>query len=136
MAIFDNNNKSANAKTGPATIVAQGTKIKGELHLDYHLHVDGELEGVVHSKSTVVIGQTGSVVGEIFANKLVVNGKFTGTVEAEVVEIMPLGRLDGKISSQELVVERKGILIGETRPKNVQGGALLINEQEKKIENK
>lgn len=98
--------------------------------------MDGELEGVVHSKSTVVIGQTGSVVGEIFANKLVVNGKFTGTVEAEVVEIMPLGRLDGKISSQELVVERKGILIGETRPKNTQGGALLINEQEKKIENK
>ncbi|RVZ41259.1 polymer-forming cytoskeletal family protein [Helicobacter pylori] len=136
MAIFDNNNKSVNAKTGPATIIAQGTKIKGELHLDYHLHVDGELEGVAHSKSTVVIGQTGSVVGEIFANKLVVNGKFTGTVEAEVVEIMPLGRLDGKISSQELVVERKGILIGETRPKNIQGGALLINEQEKKIENK
>ncbi|WRA90923.1 polymer-forming cytoskeletal protein [Helicobacter pylori] len=136
MAIFDNNNKSANAKTGPATIIAQGTKIKGELHLDYHLHIDGELEGVVHSESTVVIGQTGSVVGEIFANKLVVSGKFTGTVEAEVVEIMPLGRLDGKISSQELVVERKGILIGETRPKNLQGGALLINEQEKKIENK
>ncbi|PUD38884.1 polymer-forming cytoskeletal family protein, partial [Helicobacter pylori] len=54
----------------------------------------------------------------------------------DVVEIMPLGRLDGKISSQELVVERKGILIGETRPKNIQGGALLINEQEKKIENK
>ncbi|EMH24262.1 hypothetical protein HMPREF1425_00887 [Helicobacter pylori GAM71Ai] len=98
--------------------------------------MDGELEGVVHSKSTVVIGQTGSVVGEIFANKLVVNGKFTGTVEAEVVEIMPLGRLDGKVSSQELVVERKGILIGETRPKNIQGSALLINEQEKKIENK
>lgn len=91
---------------------------------------------MVHSKSTVVIGQTGSVVGEIFANKLVVNGKFTGTVEAEVVEIMPLGHLDGKISSQELVVERKGILIGETRTKNIQGGALLINEQEKKIENK
>ncbi|WP_237389179.1 polymer-forming cytoskeletal protein [Helicobacter pylori] len=104
--------------------------------MDYHLHIDGELEGVAHSKSTVVIGQTGSVVGEIFANKLVVSGKFTGTVEAEVVEIMPLGRLDGKISSQELVVERKGILIGETRPKNLQGGALLINEQEKKIENK
>lgn len=121
MAIFDNNNKSANAKTGPATIIAQGTKIKGELHLDYHLHVDGRL-GVVHSKSTVVIGQTGSVVGEIFTNKLVVSGKFTGTVEAEVVEIMPLGHLDGKISSQELVVERKGILIGETRPKNIQGG--------------
>ncbi|WQT66792.1 polymer-forming cytoskeletal protein [Helicobacter pylori] len=135
MAIFDNNNKSANAKTGPATIIAQGTKIKGELHLDYHLHVDGELEGVVHSKGTVVIGQTGLVLGEIFANKLVVNGKFNGVVEAEVVEIMPSGLLEGKVSSQELVVERKGILIGETRPKNLQGGALLINEQEKKIKN-
>ncbi len=100
------------------------------------MHIDGELEGSVHSKSTVVIGQTGSVVGEIFANKLVVSGKFNGMVEAEVVEIMPLGRLDGKVSSQELVIERKGILIGESRPKGIQGGKLLINEQEKKIENK
>ncbi|CAJ99141.1 bactofilin family protein [Helicobacter acinonychis] len=133
MAIFDNNHKSVNAKTGPATIIAQGTKIKGELYLECHLHIDGELEGVVHSKGTVVIGQTGLMVGEIFANKLVVNGKFNGVVEAEVVEIMPSGLLEGKVFSQELVVERKGILIGETRPKNLQGSALLTNKQEKKI---
>ncbi|STP04744.1 polymer-forming cytoskeletal family protein [Helicobacter acinonychis] len=97
------------------------------------MHIDGELEGVVHSKGTVVIGQTGLMVGEIFANKLVVNGKFNGVVEAEVVEIMPSGLLEGKVFSQELVVERKGILIGETRPKNLQGSALLTNKQEKKI---
>ncbi|WP_212777931.1 peptidoglycan DD-metalloendopeptidase family protein, partial [Helicobacter pylori] len=52
MAIFDNNNKSANAKTGPATIIAQGTKIKGELHLDCHLHIDGELELIGYSGNT------------------------------------------------------------------------------------
>ncbi|WP_104760616.1 bactofilin family protein [Helicobacter cetorum] len=132
MAIFDNNNKPVNTKAGPATIIAQGTKIKGELHLNCHLHVDGELEGKVESSSTVVIGQTGVIVGEIYANKLVVSGKFNGVIEAEIVEIMPLGHIDGKVSSQELVIERKGILVGESRPKGINGGKMLISDKKEK----
>nr|WP_231283042.1 polymer-forming cytoskeletal protein [Helicobacter cetorum] len=102
------------------------------MHLNCHLHVDGELEGKVESSSTVVIGQTGVIVGEIYANKLVVSGKFNGVIEAEIVEIMPLGHIDGKVSSQELVIERKGILVGESRPKGINGGKMLISDKKEK----
>lgn len=102
---------------GPATIIAQGTKLKGEINTDCHLHIDGEFEGNIHSKNTVMVGKSGVVSGEIYAQKLIVSGKFNGTTESEIVEILPLGRIDGKIITSELVIERKGIFMGESKTK-------------------
>lgn len=64
-----------------------------------------------------MIGKTGLVSGEIYAQKLIVSGKFNGVSECECIEIMPLGRIDGKIISAELVIERKGIFMGESKTK-------------------
>ncbi|PAF51041.1 polymer-forming cytoskeletal protein [Helicobacter sp. 13S00477-4] len=119
MAIFTNDNKQPNGagKMGPATIIAQGTKLNGTIHTDCHLHIDGEFEGNIHSKNTVMVGKSGLVSGEIHSQKLIVSGKFEGVVESEVVEILPLGKIDGKIISSELVIERKGIFMGESKTK-------------------
>ncbi|CCM11347.1 hypothetical protein HHE02_07820 [Helicobacter heilmannii] len=81
------------------------------------MHIDGEFEGTIHSKSVVVIGKNGVMMGDIFASRLVVSGKFNGNAEADVIEIMPLGYVDGKIVSSELIIERKGILTGESHPR-------------------
>ncbi|WP_120950991.1 polymer-forming cytoskeletal protein [Helicobacter sp. L8] len=116
MAIFTNDHKQA--ANGSATIIAQGSKLQGTLKMDCHLHIDGEVEGTIHSSNTVVIGKNGIVVGDIFAPRLIVSGKFNGNAHADLIEIMPLGFVDGKIVSSELVIERKGILVGESRPKD------------------
>ncbi|BCD45945.1 bactofilin family protein [Helicobacter suis] len=129
MAIFTNDHKQPT--NGSATIIAQGTKFKGEVNIDCHLHIDGELEGIVHSESTVVIGKNGVVMGDIFAARLVVSGKFNGNAQADVIEIMPLGYVDGKIVSSELIIERKGILAGESRPRNEVIKALEENKNPK-----
>ncbi len=97
------------------------------MNTDCHLHIDGVIEGSVHSAHTVVIGKNGIVVGDIVAYRLVVNGKLNGNAQADVIEIMPLGIVDGKIVSSELIIERKGILIGESRPKEMTH-ALLENK--------
>lgn len=136
MAIFTNDNKQPNGgtgKMGPATIIAQGTKLKGEINTDCHLHIDGEFEGNIHSKNTVMVGKSGVVSGEIYAQKLIVSGKFNGTTESEVVEILPLGRIDGKIITSELVIERKGIFMGESKTK--QGPADRVQKITSKASN-
>ncbi|PAF48187.1 hypothetical protein BKH46_02460 [Helicobacter sp. 12S02634-8] len=119
MALFTHDNKQPNGagKTGPATIIAVGTKLKGDIHSDCHLHIDGEFEGNIYSKNTVMIGKSGLVSGNIYAQKLIVSGKLSGLIECEVVEILPLGHINGKIISSELVIERKGIFIGESKIK-------------------
>ncbi|ANV97762.1 polymer-forming cytoskeletal family protein [Helicobacter enhydrae] len=113
MAIFTQDHQHTNEGSG-ATIIASGTKIKGEIDTQCHLHIDGEFEGVIHSSHTINIGKSGVVNGEIYSEKLIVNGKFVGSVKSRVVEIMPQGKIDGKVTSHELVIERKGILTGES----------------------
>lgn len=126
MAIFTNDNKQPNGlaqKPGAATIIAQGTKIKGEIITDCHLHIDGEFEGSVRSKSTVMIGKSGFINGEVYANKLIVSGKLKGVTESDSVEIAPIGRFEGVITATELVIEKKGVFIGESKLKGAQSTA-------------
>lgn len=81
------------------------------------MHIDGEFEGIIRSKNSVTIGKSGGVGGEIYADKLVVSGKFTGLSDCDVIEILPQGRIEGKVVTQELVIERKGYFVGESKIK-------------------
>lgn len=124
MAIFTSDDKQSNGvaaqKAGAATIIAQGTRIKGNITTDCHLHIDGEFEGKIDSKNTVMIGKNGYVNGEIYANKLIISGKLKGLTESDAVEISSQGRFEGVITSTELVIERKGVFIGESKVKGMQ----------------
>ncbi|RDU60878.1 polymer-forming cytoskeletal protein [Helicobacter sp. MIT 14-3879] len=116
MAFFAPDNKQPTGKeTGAATIIAANTKFKGEVTTDCHFHTDGEFEGTIHSKNTVMVGKTGIVIGDIFAQKVIISGKVVGNIEAKSIEIMPNGRLEGAIVSDELVIERKGIFLGQSK---------------------
>ena len=120
MAIFASDNQQpdgVNSKSG-ATIIAQGTKIKGEINTDCRLHIDGEFEGNIHSKDTVMIGQNGIVRGDIDTVSLIVSGRFIGSVTSNTLEIKPQGRVEGVVSTSEFVIDRKGTFVGESKTKN------------------
>ncbi|MGP1580893.1 MAG: bactofilin family protein [Wolinella sp.] len=117
MAIFANGDKSIDGASAGTTIVASGTKIKGEIVIDCNLHIDGEFEGTIRSKNGVTIGKDGSVGGEIYAERLIVSGNFKGLCDCDVIEILPQGRIDGEIITKELVIERKGRFVGESKIK-------------------
>ncbi|PAF45879.1 polymer-forming cytoskeletal protein [Helicobacter sp. 11S02629-2] len=131
MAIFTSDNKPINDKVaGAATIIAAGTRIKGDIDTDCHLHIDGEFDGILKSKNTVMIGKGGIARGEIYAQKLIVSGKFIGTSESKTIEIMSHGRFEGMILTEELVIERKGTFIGESK----NGNATKLLDDGKKLE--
>ncbi len=88
------------------------------MNLTCNLYVDGEFEGVINSKNEVNIGKHGHVKGDIFANRLVVQGFVEGLVSADKVEIRADGRMKGTIESAELVIESKGIFEGNSVLKN------------------
>lgn len=116
MAIFNGSNKQVNGNSGSTTI-AYGTKLKGEIEIECNLHIDGEIEGIIRSHNSMTIGKSGMVEGDIFAKKLIVSGRFVGSCECDTVEILPEGRIEGKIVSKELIIEKKGYFVGESRVK-------------------
>ncbi|MCK4841891.1 MAG: polymer-forming cytoskeletal protein [Methylococcales bacterium] len=97
-----------------ATIIASGTKIKGDLTLSASLHIDGEIEGIIHSDNLITIGPKGRVNGEIITQSLVINGVFTGSAKSNNIEILSKGNVKGKLTYAELTIEKGASFEGET----------------------
>lgn len=110
----------SNAKKQPSgtTTIAEGTKIVGEISVNGKLHIDGEAEGKIKIDDNISIGKKGKVKGEIFAGKITITGEFEGSIESNIVEILSGGKVVGKIVCEDLIIEQKGIFIGESLRKD------------------
>lgn len=114
MALFGGNNTNSGA-TAETTIISAGAKIGGEFDFDSKLHIDGELNGTIRSKSEVVIGKGGAVRGKLSAKKVVINGVFEGELKADSLEVLAGGVLDGDIEVEQLGIENGGKFNGTSK---------------------
>lgn len=73
------------------------------------------MEGKINTEKTLIISRSGRVKGEIIADKVIINGLFEGECYANHVEILPHGKAQGVIHSDELSIERGGNFIGESQ---------------------
>lgn len=89
------------------------------MNLECNLYVDGEFEGVIHSSKEVNIGKNGHIKGDVQASRVVVQGYMEGSLNSSRVEIKALGRVNGSIESNELVIEAKAIFEGKSIVKDV-----------------
>lgn len=102
MAIFNKGGISpTSSSSSETTVISSGARIEGKFYFTSMLHVDGELSGIIHSESIVVIGKNGNLKGELQADKIVVNGCFEGQLEANSLEILAGGVVNGDISTQK-----------------------------------
>ncbi|ANE34403.1 putative protein (bactofilin domain) [Campylobacter hyointestinalis subsp. lawsonii CCUG 27631] len=111
MAVFSKYSNNFNAQT---TIISNGAYIKGDLNLNSMLHVNGTIEGVLHSDNTIVIGKDGNVTGNMYAQKIVINGCFEGNIDAEFVELLSGAIVKGDIVSLNLSIENGAKFIGQS----------------------
>lgn len=69
-----------------ATLIAENTRISGDVHFSDELYVNGQIDGNVSadadSGATLVVSDLGTVNGEISVPFVVVNGKVAGDVYA------------------------------------------------------
>ena len=111
MAIFKNKETTTNHSKQTA-IISQGVTIKGNLDLSAKLHVEGVIEGNINSNNEISIGKDGKIIGELVAKKLIINGRFEGKAECDVIEVLEGGVLHGDIVIQNIVIEPNGCFIG------------------------
>jgi cytoskeletal protein CcmA (bactofilin family) len=100
-----------------STIVTHGTIFKGELKLSGQLFIDGEFDGQIYSSNKVTIGKNGIVRGEVFAETLIVQGKYFGTVEVDHLQILSEGYVQGSILAMDMVIEPYAMFEGDSRKK-------------------
>jgi len=87
-------------------IIAQGTKIVGDLESAGAFRIDGEIEGNIKTEGKVVIGKSGSVSGTLEAVNVDVEGKFTGKlIISGTLSLKSTAQIDGEVNASKLAVE-------------------------------
>jgi cytoskeletal protein CcmA (bactofilin family) len=100
-----------------ATIITQGTVVRGDLESNDILHVDGEVNGNVLVNNVVVVGKNGIVNGNIKAQKVICSGRIDGFIECESIEVLQNAEVSYKLVSNIVIVDGK--YNGEIIAKNV-----------------
>jgi cytoskeletal protein CcmA (bactofilin family) len=106
---------SSSAPDTGASVIAAAMKIIGDVETSGVLKVDGTVKGATRARQ-VVLGRTGVIEGDVFAEEAVLGGRMVGTVNAsERVEIQANSMIEGDIHTRSIVVIEGGVLNGNVR---------------------
>ena len=95
------------------TLLAKGVVLKGEIHVEGTVRIDGRLDGDIQTKGQVIIGEDGLVQGTITAGTVVSSGRIKAKVMAnERVHLMKTATLIGEVLTPLLVIEEGAKLQG------------------------
>lgn len=100
-------------------LIGAGTIINGDIKSTGDIRIDGTLNGSVNAKGKIVIGNTGSVEGEIICQ----NADFSGIIKAQVTvtELLSLkatAKLTGDVTTNKLAIEPGALFSGSCTMNN------------------
>ena len=113
------------------SLIAQGTRIDGDLKFNEGLRIDGEVFGDIRAtsdtSSMLVISEAAVVQGEVQADHVIVNGTVRGPVIArELLELQPKARSEGDVSYMALEMHQGAVISGQLKP-------LMVGADEKPL---
>jgi cytoskeletal protein CcmA (bactofilin family) len=104
------NNSTMSKNTTPEStsvnLLGAGTTIEGDIKSTGDIRIDGTLIGSINTKGKVVIGQTGSIDGEIICQNADVSGSIKGKITVhELLSLKSTSKLSGDIITNKLAIE-------------------------------
>lgn len=103
------------------SLIAQGTRIEGNVLFHDGLRVDGEVVGDIRASdeqpSILVVSEESTVEGQIHADHVIINGRVKGPVLAfELLELQPKARIEGDVSYKALEMHQGATISGQLKP--------------------
>jgi cytoskeletal protein CcmA (bactofilin family) len=104
------------------SLIAQGTRIEGNVKFTEGLRVDGEVYGDLQAVpedngSMLVISEAAVVQGAVQADHVIINGTVRGPVMArELLELQPKARIEGDVSYVAIEMHQGASICGQLRP--------------------
>jgi len=95
--------KAKSIKTGSTTIIVDCIEIKGDIKGCDAIHIDGTIHGDIDVEQSVVIGEKGSVYGNVKSKKVVVSGLLEGSIVCENLEVTIKGRISDNIKAKTII---------------------------------
>jgi cytoskeletal protein CcmA (bactofilin family) len=103
------------------SLIAGGSQIEGNMTFTDGLRVDGGVSGNIRANadksSILVISESATVIGEVTADHIIINGTVKGPVHARhMLELQPKARIEGDIEYAALEMHQGALITGQLRP--------------------
>src|SRR5476651_440915 len=112
MAFFSKKDKVELDLQSISTLISEGSILDGNLKAPAFARIDGQVTGDVMIDEGLIIGEKGSILGNIITKEMVVYGTINGNIQTNSLEIKASGHVTGEIRTQTLQVENGAVYNG------------------------
>jgi len=115
---------SRNKQPPIKSLIAEGSRIEGNVQFTDGLRIDGEVVGDVRTQpgapGMLVISASAKVEGAVHADHVIVNGQINGPVHAAtMLELQPKARIAGDVYYKTLEMHQGATICGKMFPAEV-----------------
>lgn len=108
--------RSSIGRNGLTAFIDEDSEIEGRYSFKGTLMLNGRLKGDISSSDTLIIGEKGSVTGDIRAGQALISGEVVGNVYCtERVELKRTARVFADVEAPLVVVEEGVLFEGHCR---------------------
>lgn len=94
-------------------IIGNGTSVTGDVNSSGDIRIDGKLQGNLNSKSKLVLGSTGKLIGEVFCKNAEISGEIDGKITVEELLVLKASaQINGDIIASKLSIEPGAVFTG------------------------
>lgn len=105
--------KSAEETTNNLNIIGNGTSIVGDIVSNGDIRIDGSLKGNLNTKSKVVLGSSGSIIGIVCCKNSEISGEINGEINVEELLVLrSTAKIYGDITTSKLSIEPGALFTG------------------------
>ena len=95
-----------------STLVSEGCIIDGNVKAPAFARIDGQITGDVMVDEGLILGEKGSIQGNVVTKEMIVYGTVTGNMQVTSLHIKASGKVIGEIRTQTLEVENGAVYDG------------------------
>jgi len=95
-----------------STLVSEGCIIDGDLKAPAFARIDGQITGNVMIDEGLILGEKGSIQGNVVTKEMIVYGTVNGNLQVTSLHIKASGKVMGEIRTQTLEVENGAVYDG------------------------
>lgn len=112
---------SRNKQPAIKSLIAQGSRVEGDVYFTDGLRIDGQVRGDVRAEAgqagLLVISVQAKVEGAVHAAHVIVNGEVIGPVHASaLLELQPKARITGDVHYKALEMHQGATICGSMVP--------------------
>jgi cytoskeletal protein CcmA (bactofilin family) len=95
-----------------STLVSEGCIIDGNFKAPAFARIDGQITGDVMIDEGLILGEKGSIQGNVVTKEMIVYGTVNGNLQVTSLHIKASGKIMGEIRTQTLEVENGAVYDG------------------------